>query len=429
MSTIRTALETFTEGVSVTVRGRVIARRKHGSVAFIDLDDRYGQIQVIIPRESSIELPHLGDIIVVVGTCCLSKSSVRSVSCERLSYAARRTSAVTNVRGGKGLVPRHLELLHDGRRYDFFARLSRFTFAIRSHLYDAQFLEFDTSTLQRRFNAGHARPFATTVNATGKPAFLRLTSELRLKQLMSAGYEKVFEMGKSFRNEGMDKMHHPEFTQLELYQAYAELDDTMSVVERLIKTCSTSAFGENLFSDVKPWPRIDLLERCRDLFGGGFSFSLPKQALLELGHAHLPKGKSLSPDSSLPQLYQDLIRKAVFSTVIKPSFMVGFPALGSPLAKRSIMVPDGCERAALVVNGRRVCDLAREENDATVVERALSEQSILTGRPADPEFLDALKTGIPPLSGASLGIERLALLAAHGQFDRPVSDAILYPLR
>jgi len=250
---IKNVLINFKPELPVVVKGRIIAKRFHRVLAFIDIRELDEKIQIIVGKKKQNQWNlNLGDIVEVKGITAFSKTKEKSIISKRLKVVVpcREVLPIKT-----GLVPkggritfRHEDFILNPELIRFFANSSNFIFAIRRKLFKNDYFEFDTGTLQPRFDAGFAKPFQTHMNTNGKNYFLRLTSEIRLKQLITSGFEKVFELGKSFRNEGTSPINNPEFTLLEIYAAFETCENLALVMEKILKSSIKKAFGEKIFS-------------------------------------------------------------------------------------------------------------------------------------------------------------------------------------
>lgn len=431
MDTLEKILSNFATGIHCSIEGRITGIRNHRNVIFFDVENDSQRIQLIDLQSPTERNPVIGDIIKAEGTTVYSNRGEKSIQLKKLTILVKNI-ADTNLKRGSTLQNtglRHVDLLVNQDYRLFIRKRFQFMASIREFLYGKEFLEFDTSVLQSHHHSGFSKPFVTKLNSQKKEVYLRGTSEIRLKQLVVGGFNKVFEMGKVFRNEGQDRMHHPEYTQLEAYQAYTTYWDAMSLIEEMLKASTSSSFPENsLLTESRPWPRISLLELGIDVLGKGFSFGIDRNEMIKICSENLGTNQKIDASVSDPQLFLYIIRKLLFPTIQEPSFIYGFPEVISPLAKSSLVIENGCEKAALIVKGRRICDIATEETNYELLRRKLLSQELITGQQPDPDFLHAMECGLPPTSGYSMGIERLSLLLHYGNHERSVKEAILFPL-
>lgn len=411
----------YTEGQDVTLRGRVVAVRRHGKITFADIVDHSGKIQLL----GEIDEVVLGDVIEADGVTETSRKGEPSVRVSRVKIHARCLEKVDFT--GRSRYPvvssmRHMGLLVDPALVDFFACRSSFVDALRMGLKREGFKEFDTGYLQDGAGISSANLFETTVAATGEAKYLRLTSEIRLKQLLCGGFDRVFELGKSFRNEGRDASHVPEFTQLELYMAYANYGDIMDLVEKLVAEAVEESFGSLSFGNPTTldfsgeWPRATVLELGRKKWGMAFDLELDESSLLGL----LSEG-----DSGVGQhrVWWHLIKKRLLLDIRGPMFVTDFPDI-TPLAK--VGGGGSIEKAALVLGGQRVADIYTDENDPVEVERRIKCQY---GVDPDPVLMHVLRCGLPPSAGCSIGPDRILMTIGNalGIIKGRVREAILFP--
>lgn len=438
---IKDILVDFKVELLVNVKGRIIAKRTHGSLDFIDIRDLEGKIQIIAKKETSLNQRNLnlGDIVEVTGTTAFSRTGERSIISEELKVIAPCQEVLPFKTGVKDktdrIIYRHEDFILNPGLMHFFGKSSSLTFAIRRKLFENGYLEFDTGTLQDRFDAGFAKPFETRMNANSKEYFLRLTSEIRLKQLITSGFEKVFELGKSFRNEGTSPINNPEFTLLEVYEAFATCNNLASLTENILSSSIEEVFGKTEFAVdnsiidfKKPWRRVSVEQLGKAKFGNKFCLNMEKDELLDLIQRHWSGSKeAFNPQLTLGQIWWDCIEKILSIDQTQPVFLTHVPAAISPLAKESSEVKGASERILLVINGIPIADFYTDENRIEVLQPKLKAQSKITGKSINPAFLHALRCGIPPTAGAGIGIERLLLCLRDPAVSKHIKEVILFP--
>jgi lysyl-tRNA synthetase class 2 len=273
------------------------------------------------------------------------------------------------------------------------------------------------------------------MNANGKKYYLRLTSEIRLKQLIAAGFEKVFEIGKSFRNEGSNGINNPEFSLLELYSAYQNCEDIAVLVEKILSQSIQEVFKKKRFDldngtvdFSQPWPRISLEDIGIARFGNDFSLSIGKDDLLALVRNHWDGSKdAFNERLSFSQIFWDLIEKVLAPNICRPTFVTSIPSVISPLSKESAGIKGASDRMLLVINGIPIADFYTDENWFDIIKPKLEAQTETTGKSVNPVFLHALGCGLPPTAGCGMGIDRLLLCLRPVTMPKHISEVILFP--
>lgn len=438
---IKDVIAGFKSGSKTTVRGRVIAKRSHGSFNFVDVRDSEEKIQVIIEKDTNRDRQNinLGDIIEVSGTTSFSRTDEKSIVSEELKIVVSCKEILPFKTGlthrANHMRYRHEDLILNPELMRFFGQSSRLIFAIRCKLFEKGYLEFDTGTLQSKFDAGFAKPFITHMNANNKEYFLRLTSEIRLKQLITAGHEKVFELGKSFRNEGINAINNPEFTLLELYAAFAICENLALLIEDIFSKSIEEVFGKTNFlmdNDIidfkRPWQRISVEQLGKIKLGNKFRLDMGKEELLDIVRKYWNGSKdAFDSQLTLGQLLWDCIEKILVVDQKQPTFLTHIPSAISPLAKESVNVSGASERMLLVVNGIAVADFYTDENRIEILQPKLEAQSKFTNKSINPAFLHALRCGMPPTAGAGIGIDRLLLCLCPPTLSKYISKVILFP--
>lgn len=436
---IKNIITNFKPGTGVTIRGRIIAKRSHGSFDFIDIRDQEEKIQVIAKNNEKQQKTGLGDLVEIYGNTDFSRSGEKSIILENLKIIAPCQETIPFKSGLSGkadrILYRHEDFILNSELMRFFGQSSRLIFAIRRKLFENGYLEFDTRILQSRFDAGFAKPFETLMHANNKKYFLHLTSEMRLKQLIAAGFDKVFELSKSFRNEGKSAINNPEFALLEIYESFATCDDLALLMEKIISDSIEEAFGKTVFNvdnetiDYKrPWRKISVERLGKEKLGEKFRLDIGKEELLDIiGKKWNGSEEAFSPQLTLGQLLWDCIEKILVIDEKQPVFLTHIPAAISPLAKESSEISGASERILLVINGIPIADFYTDENRVEILQLKLEEQSKLTGKSINPAFLHALKCGLPSTAGMGMGIERLLLCLRHSSIPKHINEVILFP--
>jgi lysyl-tRNA synthetase class 2 len=408
--------------------GRVLARRDMGKLVFLDLVDRSGRIQLVC--EPNILGPidvDLGDIIGVQGRPMRTKRGEPSLfvlpELELLAKIKRPLPDTFH-----GLVDtetryrkRYLDLLvNEEARQDFLLR-TRMVSEVRRYLDERGFVEVETPILQPRYGGALAEPFVTHHNELETDLYLRIADELYLKRLIVGGLEKVYEIGKDFRNEGLSTKHQPEFTMLEWYEAYADYEDTMARVEDLVATVARETIGTTqvTFRDREidlspPWRRLRLAEA---LEGEG----VWTRDADELRTRLQGRGVDTTKDASWGQLVDHALTHLLEPTLNEPTFLYDYPVELSPLARRKEGEEGIVERFEYFVGGIELGNAYTELTDPDEQAERFAEQ----GGEGDPDYVEALSYGMPPTGGLGLGIDRLAMVLTGRE---TIRDVILFPL-
>jgi len=429
-------------GPTVRIAGRIMLLRSAGSLVFLDVHDRTGRIQVMLGKKQVgpdawqvVDCLDLGDIVGVEGRLGWSKTGEMTVFATGIEFLTK--SLETPPDKFHGLVDaelkqrmRYLDLIHgEGVRERFIAR-SRIIEAVRRVLVDRGYLEVEGPTLQETAGGAAARPFKTHHNALDMPLVLRIALELHLKRLLVGGLERVFELGRVYRNEGVSPRHNPEFTMLEAYEAYGDYRSMMDLTEAILveaaKAAGTPARFEWMGHTVDltpPFRRATYDDLLRDVAGCDPTdpTSVAKAAT---GHGIETAGRH--PDVVKSDLFEATVEK----TLSGPVFVIDYPAAVCPLTKRKAGQPHVAERFELYVAGMELANAYTELNDPDLQEELFRTQ--LAGLPADEsmarmdtDFIKALRHGMPPAGGLGIGIDRLVMFLTAAP---SIRDVILFPI-
>ncbi len=424
------------------VAGRIRAQRGHGKVSFLDVSDGAAQIQLYLRRDrldertwNIVQQLDLGDYIGIDGTIFRTRSGELSVAVHDLTVLAKALRPMPEKYHGLAdrearARQRYLDLVANSASRQVFETRSRIVSAIRRLLEGAGFLEVETPMMQPLAGGATARPFTTHHNALDLDLYLRIAPELYLKRLIVGGFERVFELNRNFRNEGISTRHNPEFTMLEFYWAYADYELLMEFTEGLLSSVAQEAVGETTLpwgGDVidlgrRPWRRLTLREAIlthSDLAPE----DLGERSRMEAAARRL--GVERIEERSDGKLLAELFEVTAESRLLQPTFVTDFPRDISPLAKARSDNPEMTERFELFIGGMEVANAYTELNDPSEQRRRFEEQAALTGGAIDEDFLLALEHGMPPTGGEGIGIDRLVMLMT-GQTS--IRDVILFPL-
>jgi lysyl-tRNA synthetase class 2 len=440
IAAVRAEAEPLEDGASAeTTRrlaGRVMARRDLGKLVFLDLVDRSGRIQLLCPLERTGEVDvHLGDVVGVTGSPAKSRRGEPSLLVDSLELLSRIRTPLPDTFHGLTDVEqryrkRHLDLLmNEDSRRDAVVR-SRAVAAIRRILDEWGFVEVETPVLQPRYGGAFAEPFVTHWNALEEDRYLRIATELYLKRLIVGGLERVYEIGKDFRNEGVTFKHHPEFTMLEWYEAYADYRDTMERIEQLVSRTAQEVLGTTTVSFrgeeidlAPPWRRITFVEAL-DAHGLWTRDEADLRRRLE------ERDVDVSHDPTWAKLVDHAHSRFVEPSLVQPTILYDYPIELSPFARVTDHDPGLVERFEYYAGGIELGNAFTEINDAEEqaqrfeLQQSEREAGDVEAEAGDPDYVEALSYGMPPTSGIGLGIDRLAMILTGRE---SVRDTILFP--
>ena len=440
------------ENKDVIVAGRIMAMRKMGKASFFHIEDSAGRIQVYIKKDevgdslyNIFKLLDIGDFIGVNGFVFKTKTKEISVHAKSITVLAKSIRPLPIVKEKDGETfdsfedkeqryrNRHLDLIVNPEVKEVFRKRTIITSALRSYLDNEGFLEVETPVLQPLYGGANARPFKTHHNTLDQTLYLRIADELYLKRLIIGGIDRVYELSKDFRNEGMDRNHNPEFTMLEWYEAYSDYNDQMNRVEDIIRFVANSIdkmkfdWGDVSIDLSKKFDRKPYLDLLKDATG---------EDLLE---ADVKKLRSVCKENSIEisnkenygQLLDELMRRLVEPNLTQPVFIIDHPREISPLAKshRSGDVKL-VERFELFIGGAEFANSFSELNDPLDQRDRLENQAKLRekgddeAQPIDDSFIEAMECGMPPTGGVGLGVDRLVMLLTN---NRSIRDVLLFP--
>jgi lysyl-tRNA synthetase class 2 len=432
---------------SFRLAGRLSARRGHGKAAFLDLIDRSGRIQLHARKdvlgdayEGLIDLD-LGDLIGVEGAPFRTRRGELSLRVEGWELLAKALRPPPDKYHGLTDVEtryrrRELDLLANEETRSLFIMRSRLVAAIRRFLDERGFLEVETPVLQPLYGGALARPFTTHHNALGRDFYLRIATELYLKRLIVGGLEKVYELGKDFRNEGISHKHNPEFTMLETYEAWADYEDVAAMTEELVACAAEQTIGSRTVEregeaiDLSPpWRRVTLRDAILGETGIDIEEKTDRDSLLAAMHQ---AGLDFRPEpgTGWGKLVDELLSKHVEPKLLQPTFVLDYPVELSPFAKPHRSKPGLVERFEGFMGGIEVANAFTELNDPDEQRRRFTEQQRLAAggdeetQPFDEDYVHALEHGMPPTGGLGLGIDRL-LMVLSGRHS--IREVVLFP--
>jgi len=436
-------------GQNVAVCGRLQARRGHGKAVFADLADESGRIQIYARLDDLGEEEFavfadldLGDILGARGELFRTRTGELTVRVSEFVLLAKALRPLPEKFHGLHdpeirYRQRYLDLIAQPKVRQIFRARTALIQAFRTYLCERGFLEVETPILQPLYGGAAARPFTTYHNALDMNLYLRIAPELYLKRLLVGGFERVFEIGRMFRNEGIDTRHNPEFTMIEIYQAYADANGMMELVEGLVEAACRALHGGLRFTyrgneiDVTPpWRRVPLLEAIREASGLDFG-AIPDAATARRLVAEKDLDVGNVSALGLWEIADKIFDRYVQPSLIQPTFVTDYPVAISPLAKRKPDNPELAARFEPFLGGEEIGNAFSELNDPDD-QRARFEQQLrarqegdLEAHPMDEDYLTALEYGMPPAGGLGLGIDRLAMVLT----DQPnLREVILFPL-
>ncbi|MFC1987525.1 lysine--tRNA ligase [Chloroflexota bacterium] len=431
---------------AVNVAGRIMAKRSMGKISFLDIHDSSGKLQLYIGRdllnEDNLELfkeIDIGDIIGASGQLFRTKSGEPTVKVESFALLAKSLQPLPEKWHGLSDVElryrqRYLDLISNPDAKETFRVRSQAIAAIRQFLNQRGFIEVETPVLQPSAGGALARPFITHHQALDQDFYLRIATELHLKRLIIGGLDKVYELGRIFRNEGISTQHNPEFTMLESYEAYADYKDVMVMLEEMVHDVSRQVlgtseikFGDDTINFKPPWQRISLRDAVREYSGIDFVKHPAAEGLRE-------KMRSMDieadPNKNWAKLVDELLKTFVKPAIIQPTIIFDYPVSMSPLAKNKTDEERVAERFQAIAGGLEIANAYTELNDP-IEQRERFEEQIKERQGTDEEkwtidedFLLALEYGMPPTGGLGVGIDRLVMLLTNQQ---SIREVILFP--
>ena len=434
------------EGTVVKAAGRVMAIRGHGKTSFIDLQDSTGKIQLYTRKDilgeenySLIKLMDIGDIVGVTGTVFKTHMGEPSIRVENLEFLSKALKPLPEKWHGLTNVDlryrqRYLDLIVNPEVRDVFIKRTQIIKSVREILDKEGYLEVETPVLNTISGGATARPFITYHNALDIQLYLRIATELNLKRLIVGGLERVYEIGRIFRNEGIDIKHNPEFTSIELYQAYGDMDTMMDIAEKIVTETAQKVLGTlqivyegHEINLAGPWPRITMIDAVKQY--SGFNFN---------GVKDLATARKMADEAQVEyeetwgtgKIIDAFFDKFVEDKLIQPVFIYKYPKEISPLAKSSVEDPEITDRFEGFIYGRELCNGFTELNDPIDQRERFVQQMEERARGdeeagmMDEDFINALMHGLPPTGGLGIGIDRLVMFLTGAV---SIRDVLLFP--
>ena len=434
------------EGKYVSIAGRVMGKRGHGKVTFLDILDSTGTIQSFVSKNNledvyeEVKLLDIGDIIGIKGEVFKTKMGEISVRCEEFVILTKSLQILPEKFHGLKdpdlrYRQRYVDLIVNPEIKETFIKRNKILKEIRKYLDDRDFLEVETPTLNTIAGGANARPFITHHNTLDIDMYLRIANELYLKRLIVGGFDRVYEMGKMFRNEGMDQTHNPEYTAIELYAAYADYKDMMDITENMVSTIAQNVLGTQIleFDGLKldvtpPWRRITMVEAIKEYAGVDFeeiktdeeAIAVAKEKGLELEPSKMDRGNIIN------EFFEEFCE----DHMIQPTFVTHHPVEVSPLAKRDPADPRYTQRFEAFMATKEIANAFTELNDPIDQRARFTAQMEAKNlgddeaHPMDEDFLNAIEVGLPPTGGLGIGVDRLIMFLTG---EVSIRDVILFP--
>ena len=434
------------EGKEVTVAGRVMSKRGHGKISFMDIQDMKGRIQILSKIDELGEEAYkiisyldIGDIIGVEGEVFKTQSGEISVKAKKLTLLSKSLQILPEKWHGLKdpdlrYRQRYVDLIVNPEVKETFLLRNKIIRKIREYLDNLGYLEVETPILGNIAGGANARPFLTHHNALNIDMSLRIANELYLKRLIVGGFDKVYEMGKMFRNEGMDTRHNPEFTNIELYEAYADYNDMMEITENLVAYVAKEVLGTTkveyqgkTIDFTPPWRRIKMQDAVKEHTGVDFDKINTDEEALEVAKEHKLE---IKPGMTRGHVISEMFEEFCEQYMDQPTFIIGHPVEISPLAKRNPDDPRITNRFEAFANCWEIANAFSELNDPIDQRERFEEQLRQKeygddeAHPMDEDFLNAIEVGLPPTGGLGIGVDRLIILLTN---QASIRDVIFFP--
>ncbi len=442
----------------VCIAGRIMSRRIMGKASFAELQDSQGRIQIYLNRDELCpgedktlynivfkRLLDIGDIIGIKGYAFITQVGELSVFVKELTILSKSIRPLPIVKEKEGKTydaftdpeqryrQRYLDLVVNTHVKDTFIKRSRLVQSMRNYLDSKGYLEVETPILQPIYGGAAARPFKTHHNTHDQTLYLRIANELYLKKLIVGGFDGVYEFAKDFRNEGMDRFHNPEFTQMELYVAYKDYFWMMETVEEMVEKIALDLHGttkvkvgENIIDFKRPWKRFTMFEAIQHFTG----IDVSKMDEDQLIDTCKKLGIEVDPSMGKGKLIDEIFGEQCEGKLIQPTYITDYPIEMSPLAKKHRSEKGLVERFEAICNGKEICNAYSELNDPVDQRERFEEQLLLAKRGdeeammLDEDFLRAIELGMPPTSGLGIGIDRLAMIMTNAS---SIQDVLFFP--
>ena len=435
------------KGIEVSIAGRIMTKRGKGKAGFVHIKDVSGQIQIYVRKDAIGEdayelfkMADLGDIVGIKGIVFKTKVGELSIKVNEFTFLTKSLRPLPEKYHGLKDIEeryrkRYLDLITSEESQKTFIARSRIIQAMRRYFDDNGFLEVETPMLHSIAGGASARPFVTHHNALDMPMYMRIAIELHLKRLIVGGLEKVYEIGRVFRNEGVSTRHNPEFTMLELYEAYADFHDIMDLTENVIAYIAeevlgttTIPYGEYEVNLAPKWKRLHMVDAIKEYVGVDFWKEMSVEEARALAKEH---DVQITESMTVGHIINEFFEQKIEEKLIQPTFVYGHPVEISPLAKKNAEDPRFTDRFELFIVAREHANAFTELNDpidqrqrfeAQLKER---EQGNDEAHMMDDDYIEALEYGMPPTGGLGIGIDRLVMLLTNSP---SIRDVLLFPL-
>jgi len=429
----------FKENDKISAAGRITSLRDMGKSVFCDINDGSDRMQVYVHAKNIGDGPaaafkflDIGDHIGIEGEFFTTRTGEATIKAERWTMLSK--SLLTMPEKWHGLKDvearyrqRYLDLISNPDSRRIFNKRIETIRGIRAFLHDRGFMEVETPMMQAQAGGAAAKPFKTHYDALSTDMFLRIAPELYLKRLLTGGFDRIFELNRNFRNEGLDRSHNPEFTMLEIYEAYSDVRGMKTLVQDLITHLARSVFGTLTVGGeagpidlTPPWREVAYRDLITEKMGAdwfGLSLDKAKSKACELG-------LEIEPEWDMTLVTHEIYEKTIEKTLLSPTFVTRFPAALIPLAKTCDDDPSCVDVFELEIGGREIAPAYSELNDPLEQRKRLLAQAAHSGEKIDEEFLEALEYGMPPAGGMGIGIDRLMMVLTGAE---AIRDVILFP--
>ncbi|WP_071028026.1 lysine--tRNA ligase [Peptoniphilus raoultii] len=433
------------DGKEVTVAGRVMSKRRHGKICFIDLQDSKGRIQIFARKDileeayEDVKGLDMGDIIGVKGEVFKTEAGEITIRSDELVLLSKSLQILPEKFHGLKdpdlrYRQRYVDLIVNPEIKEVFLTRTKIIKAIREYLDNLGFIEVETPILGTVAGGANARPFLTHHNTLDLDMQMRIANELFLKRLIVGGFDAVYEMGKMFRNEGMDTRHNPEFTNIELYKAYVDMDEMMRITEGIFEYVATKVLGTDTItyqgreiSLKAPWKRMSMIEAVREYAGVDFDKIESDEEAYKIAKE---KGLEIAEGESWGKILSEFFEEYCEEKLVQPTFITGHPVEVSPLAKKDPKDPRVTRRFEAFINTWELANAFSELNDpidqrerfeAQVREHEKGDEE---AHPMDSDFINAIEVGLPPTGGLGIGVDRMIMLLTD---QASIRDIILFP--
>lgn len=431
--------ETFEAGKQVKACGRIVAIRKMGKMAFAHLSDGSAKFQLMVKKDllgeenfAAFKLLDLGDIIGVSGELFVTRTEEQTIRVSEWSLLCKSLRPLPEKFHGLQDVEtryrqRELDLISNDEVMDLFKKRTAVLSETRRFLEERGYYEVETPMIQQLAGGAAAKPFQTRYHALGTDMFFRIAPELYLKRLIVGGMDKVFEMNRNFRNEGLDRTHNPEFTALEIYEAYGDMRSMQELIQSLTTHLAQKIFNttkvewnENEIDLSTPWKEVAYRDLLREHLGADWFEQTLEQAVAKADELDVFVDSEMDFDAVTHEIYE----KTIEGTLIQPTFVTRLPAFLVPLANPCADDPSLVDVFELIIGGKEIAPAYSELNDPIEQRRRFEEQAGGDPSKIDQDFLSALETGMPPTGGMGIGIDRLMMLLSGSD---AIRDVILFP--